>query len=96
MEVQLEHLVGREIKFDCQPYDSGRGRIVAIERGSGMWSECYSITVEVIEGKTRNRLFGHVSYTDIAPGSTRRMYHYRLAELEEALNGRTLVYVYPV
>jgi hypothetical protein len=92
----IQRFVGAEISFDCQPYDTGRGRITQIEQGKGMWDGCYAITVEVIEGKTRNRLFGAVSYTDIPPGSIRRMYHYRPAELEAAVNGRTLIYVYPV
>lgn len=97
MEVVVKEFIGLEIRFDCQPYDTGRGRITGITPGQGMWSDYWVVEVEVIEGKTRNRLLGHVSYTDIRPGSTRTMYHYSRDAIQRAIRGdEPLIHVYPV
>ena len=95
--MNVKSFIGREINFDCQPYNTGRGRIVAIsEPKDGMWDTYYAIDVEVIEGKTRNRILQHVSYTPMRQGERLHMYNYTARELEQAVNGRTLIYVYPV
>lgn len=93
----MERFVGQEIKFDCQPYDRGRGRIKSVEVASeGMWKGYALIELEVLEGSQRSRIGGHFIDSPIAPGSTRRMYHYSEAQLQRAVDGETLIYVYPV
>lgn len=92
--------VGQIRSFVAEPYHSGTMKITKVEEldevklyPSGGHTKRYRVTGTVVEGKTRNRLFSEVSYTDLS-GS--EMVLYSIHERDLLDETKLLRYVYPV
>lgn len=85
----LSQYVGQTMQFAAEPYDFGTIRIDAIEPGH--YEGEFAVIGTVIEGKTRSRIGGCVSYTPFS-GSQMRLYRIRQSDFERG----HLRYVYPV
>ena len=93
-DIEDHPLIGREINYSFQPYNSGRGVITRVQE-SDRYESAVHITVKVLEGTERNRLFGSVS----TPSNAGAHLHAtgcekRIADCADT--GAVFVYVYPV
>jgi len=97
-----ERFVGHVLTFSFEPYNTGTARIEAIRPNTynrtpeeGPWPGKYSVTFRVLEGKTRNRLFQHVSFSDDA-GKAITLPSVSEDELQRWVDAGHARYVYPV
>jgi hypothetical protein len=85
----LSQFVGQTVKFAAEPYDFGTIRIDAIEPGH--YEGEFRVSGTVVEGETRSRIGGCVSYSPIN-GQRLDLYRLRASDFERGF----LRYVYPV
>lgn len=101
-EAMTEKFVGEVLRYQFEPYNTGTARIEAIRpnthnrtREQGPWPGKYSVVFRVLEGKTRNRLFQHVSFSD-DEGSTIELGSVSEDELQRWVDNKFARYVWPV
>ena len=101
-EAMTEKFVGKVLTYSFEPYNTGTARIEEIRPNThnrtpeeGPWPGKYTVTFRVLEGKTRNRLFQHVSFSD-DKGKTIDLASVCECELQRWVDAGHARYVWPL